>query len=96
MAYRVLYSQTSRNQVSSLNPQVKPVVKGYVERLKENSFLGKPLEKEVSGYYSLRRKRFRIIYTIDDDNHMIQVHYVGHRKDVYELFRELLSREKDA
>jgi len=53
MAYRVLYSQTSRNQVSSLNPQVKPVVKGYVERLKENSFLGKPLEKELSGVIAL-------------------------------------------
>jgi len=96
MAYRVLYSQTSRDQVRSLHPRVKPVVKGYIERLKENPFLGKPLEKELSGYYSLRSKRFRIIYTIDDNNHMIQVHYVGHRKDVYELFRELLSREKDA
>jgi len=96
MAYRVLYSQTSRNQVRSLHPQVKPVVKGYVERLKENPFLGKPLEKELSGYYSLRSKRFRIIYTIDDDHQMIQVHHVGHRKDVYELFRELLSRKKDA
>ena len=96
MAYRVPYSQTSRNQVTSLHPQVKPVVKGYVERLKEDPFLGKPLEKELSGYYSVRSKRFRIIYTIDDDNHMIQFHYVGRRKDVYELFRELLSREKDA
>ena len=95
MAYRVLYSQTSRDQVRSLHPRIKPVVKGYVERLKENPFLGKPLERELSGYYSLRSKRFRIIYTINDDNHVIQIYYVGHRRDVYQLFRELLSREKD-
>ena len=96
MAYRLLYSHTSRDQIRSLHPQVKPVVKGKVERLKENPFLGKPLEKELSGYYSLRSKRFRISYRIDHDNHLIQVYYVGHRRDVYQLFRELLSREKEA
>jgi mRNA interferase RelE/StbE len=73
---------------------VKPVVKGYLEKLKENPFLGKPLEKELSGYYSLRSKRFRIIYWIDHSHKLIQVHYVGHRRDVYELFREVLHRER--
>jgi mRNA interferase RelE/StbE len=73
---------------------VKPVVKGYLEKLKENPFLGKPLEKELSGYYSLRSKRFRIIYRIDHSHKLIQVHYVGHRRDVYELFREVLHRER--
>ena len=95
MAYRVLYSRTSRNQIKALHPQVTPVAKKYVERLKENPFLGKSLEKELSGYYSLRSKRFRIIYTGDHDSHIVQAHYVGHRRDVYELFRELLDIKKE-
>ncbi|MGE5311348.1 MAG: type II toxin-antitoxin system RelE family toxin [Nitrospirota bacterium] len=54
------------------------------------------MEKELSGYYPLRSKRFRIIDTINADDHVIQIHCVGHRKDAYELSRELLSHEKDA
>jgi mRNA-degrading endonuclease RelE of RelBE toxin-antitoxin system len=90
------FQQISRNQDRWFHQQVQPVVKGYVEGLKENPFLRKPLEKKLSGYYSLRSKRFRIISTIDGDNHVIQIRYVGRRRDVYELLRELLSREKDA
>jgi len=44
----------------------------------------------------LNSLKFRIIDTINADDHMIQIHYVGRRKDVYELSRELLSHEKDA
>jgi mRNA-degrading endonuclease RelE of RelBE toxin-antitoxin system len=34
----------------------------------------------------LRARRFRIIYRIDEENGILEIHYVGHRKDVYELF----------
>jgi mRNA interferase RelE/StbE len=91
MDYSLLYSQTSLDQIRSLHPRIKPIVKAYVQQLKENPFLGKPLEKELSGYYSLRSKRFRIIYRIDHQNHTVQIYYVGHRKDVYELFKEFLT-----
>ena len=90
------FQQISRNQDKSFHQPVQPIVKGYVEGLKENPFLGKPLEKELSGYYPLRSKKFRIIDTINADDHVIQIHYVGHGKDAYELSRELLSHEKDA
>ena len=90
------FQQISRNQDKSFHQPVQPIVKRYVEGLKENPFLGKPLEKELSGYYPLRSKKFRIIDTINADDHMMQIHYVGRRKDVYELSRELLSHEKDA
>ena len=73
------FQQISRNQDKSFHQPVQPVVNGYVEGLKENPFLGKLLEKEFSGYYSLRSERFRIIYTINADDHMIQIHYVSHQ-----------------
>jgi len=53
------FQQISRNQDKSFHQPVQPIVKGYVEGLKENPFLGKPLEKELSGYYPLRSKKLR-------------------------------------
>ncbi|MCF8130933.1 MAG: type II toxin-antitoxin system RelE/ParE family toxin [Deltaproteobacteria bacterium] len=90
--YTLLYSRTSRDQIKSLHPQIKPCIKSHIEQLKENPYLGKGLERELSGYYSLRMKRFRVIYNIDHQHHVVYIHYVGHRKNIYELFRDVLER----
>ena len=93
MTYRLLYSETSREQIRSLHPQIKSSIKVHIQKLRDNPYSGKPLEKDLSGYRSLRTKRFRIIYKIDHDEKIVQIHYVGHRKDIYELFRELLAKD---
>jgi len=93
MAYRLLYSKTSRDQIRSLHPQIKPIVKSHIETLKENPYVGKILERELSGYYSLRMRRFRVIYQIDHLNHIVQIYYIGHRRDIYEIFKNFLENE---
>ena len=93
MVYKLLYSQTSRDQIRSLHPQIKSLVKSHVQELKENPYVGKGLERELSGYNSLCLKRYRVIYKIDHQHHIVRIHYVGHRKDVYELFREMMEKE---
>jgi mRNA-degrading endonuclease RelE of RelBE toxin-antitoxin system len=90
VSYRLLYSETSGKQIKSLHPELKPLIKKHLETLRETPFLGKPLERELSGYYSLRTKKFRIIYDLDHEKHLIRIHYLGPRKDIYELFRRWL------
>ena len=92
MPYKLLYSQTSRNQIKRLHPQIKPVVKSKIEQLRDNPFSGKWLEKELSGYLSLRAKRFRVIYKVKDSDHIVEIHAVGHRKDIYELVKDALAK----
>jgi len=94
MSYRLIYSSTSGKQIRSLHPWIKPTIKKHIEDLKENPFAGKALERELSGYFSLRAKRFRVIYEIKDQEKIIQIHYVGYRKDIYQLFRELLENKQ--
>jgi len=91
MSYQLLYSETSRKQIRKLHPHIKPVVKSKIETLQKNPFYGKWLEKELSGYLSLRAKRFRIIYKVRDNDQTVEIHYVGHRKNIYELFREAIA-----
>ena len=86
--YRLLYSETSRSLISKLHPEIKTVIRSRLDQLKENIFLGKRLVRELSGYRSISAGRFRIIYKVDEENRALEIHYVGHRRDIYELFAE--------
>lgn len=90
--HRLLYSATSRDQIIKLHPALKPIIRSRLDLLKKEPYSGKKLERELSGYRSLRARRFRIIYKINDANQIVEIHYVGHRRDVYELFAEKAGR----
>lgn len=44
---------------------------------------GKPLRGELEGLQSARRGDYRVIYEIDEEGHVVIVHRVQHRRDVY-------------
>lgn len=44
---------------------------------------GKPLRRELAGLYSARRGTFRVLYRIDDAEHLVTVVRVEHRADAY-------------
>jgi mRNA-degrading endonuclease RelE of RelBE toxin-antitoxin system len=91
MPYQLLYSETSRDQIKHLQPELKSIIRERLKALSEKPYIGRHLEKELAGYFSLRAKRFRIIYKIKEDNQIIEIHYVGRRKDIYELLKEKLT-----
>jgi len=90
--FKLIYSQTSRDKIKKLHPLLKPVIKSKIEQIREESYSGKPLERELSGYFSIRSKRFRVIYKILHEEKLIQIHYVGHRKDIYEQFGDQIKQ----
>jgi mRNA-degrading endonuclease RelE of RelBE toxin-antitoxin system len=45
--------------------------------------LGKPLMLEHEGRFSARRGPYRIIYELEDDQQLVRVVAIGHRRDVY-------------
>jgi mRNA-degrading endonuclease RelE of RelBE toxin-antitoxin system len=92
MSYQLLYSETSRKQIRKLHPQIIPVVKSKIEKLQENPFYGKRLERELSGYLSIGAKRFRVIYKIRENDQTVEIHFVGHWKDIYELLKEAIAK----
>jgi mRNA-degrading endonuclease RelE of RelBE toxin-antitoxin system len=63
-------------------------VRSRLDMLRNEPFAGKRLERELSGYRSLRSRRFRITYKVDRQEPVLQIHHVGHRKDIYELLAE--------
>jgi mRNA-degrading endonuclease RelE of RelBE toxin-antitoxin system len=45
--------------------------------------LGKPLMLEHEGRFSARRGPYRIIYELEEDQQLVRVVAIGHRRDVY-------------
>ena len=91
--FRLTYSEACRRVIKTLHPDLKPVLRKEIENLRKDPYQGKLLLEEVAGFYSLRFKRYRVIYRIETGKKLIEIHYVGHRRDIYDEFRKLLRKE---
>ena len=91
MPYQLLYSKTSRDQIKKLHPDIKSIIRDRLKTIAKKPYIGKRLERDLSGYFSFRARRFRIIYKVREENQIIEVHYVGHRRDIYELLKETID-----
>ena len=45
--------------------------------------IGKPLKLGLEGLHSARRGDYRVIYRIDDSQHLVTVIAIEHRSDIY-------------
>lgn len=92
--FGIRYLPEARNAVKKLPPAIKPHVKNGIEELFHNPFAGKELVYELSGFRSLQIGKYRVIYLITEDQHRIEIHFIGHRRDVYANFKEMLETIK--
>lgn len=76
--------------ISKLPPARKKQIKQVLVDLRRNPYEGKNLQEELFGFNSLRAKRYRIIYDLDEPDQLINVYHIGPRRDVYEQFQRLL------
>lgn len=90
--YRVRYTPTASGSIRHLHPSVKQAIREAIRGLSNDPFRGHPLTLELSGFRSLRVSRYRVIYRVDESKRAVEIHLVGGRKDIYEVFRQLIDR----
>jgi mRNA interferase RelE/StbE len=88
--YRVKLTPSVAETFNSLPPEVKKHIKASLKELYKTPHLGKSLQNELINLRSLKIKRYRAIYQIDDQNKTVIVYALGHRKDIYEVVAELV------
>lgn len=88
--HKLLYSAAAKETVKKLNPAIKPIIKESIESLMDDPYLGKELIEELSAYRSLVIGKYRVIYCFNEPS-VIEIHFIGHRRDVYINFRNLLE-----
>lgn len=83
--YNIRILHAAEKSLKSLD---KPIIKRLVSRinwLAENldSIPPQPLSANLSGFYKLRVGDYRVIYEIIEEEQVIIIHLIGHRKDIY-------------
>ena len=86
------YTPKCARLIAKLPPEIKRLVRSTIDALVAKPKMGTELTGELNGYRSYRVRRYRIIYCINEEDSCIEVYHVGHRRDVYETLRSLLSR----
>ena len=94
-SYRVRFTPEAARLVAKLHPDVKRLIRGAIDNLKKDPFKGEELVGEFSGYRSFKPGRYRIVYRVNDKEDHIEVYHAGHRRDIYETLRALLSSSSD-
>ncbi|MBI5582966.1 MAG: type II toxin-antitoxin system RelE/ParE family toxin [Deltaproteobacteria bacterium] len=90
----VRFTPEAAQCISRLHPNHKRIIREALDELRQDPYAGDDLQDELAEFKSYKPKRFRIIYSVDDDSKIIQVFHVGHRRDVYDQFRLLLANFK--
>jgi len=88
--WKIRLTPEASRLISKLHPEHKKQVKQALNDLRQNPHAGKVLHEELFGSKSLRSKRHRIIYNIDEEGKFLQVYHIGSRRDVYDKFQRLL------
>jgi len=82
--WRVTVMAPARRQFDKLPVAVAAAVMETLDAIAENPRrLGKRLVLEHEGHLSARRGPYRIIYELVEDERIVRVLAVGHRRDVY-------------
>ena len=90
--YPIRFTPEAARLLASFHPDNRKLIKSALHELKQNPYLGDELQEELSGFRSYKPRRYRIIYSIDEENQSINIFHIGHRRDVYEQFRLLLDK----
>ena len=89
--WKMRFTHEASRLVAKLHPDNKKQLKLALNELRQNPYTGKDLIEELYGFKSFRLKKYRVIYTVNEEENFIEIYYIGRRSDVYEQFRRLLT-----
>ena len=83
--YQVQFTQTAADDLKCLDKAAAQRIISKIRWLAENfsTLTPLPLTGQWTGAYKLRIGDYRVLYTFDRDEHIVLVHFVRHRREVY-------------
>ena len=91
-AYQIRYTPMAAETIRHLHPSVKQAIREAIRGLSGDPYKGNPLAFDLTGFRSLRVSRYRVIYRIQEADRALEIHLAGHRRDIYEVFRQFLEQ----
>lgn len=88
MSFQVKITSYASDAGKKLPPETRKAAKSALKILAADPYIGKQLQADLSGFWTFRFQRYRIVYQIDTQMKMLVVWAIGHRRDIYETFSE--------
>ncbi len=84
-AYEIQLSTKAKKQLRKLSPQIRNIIVPEIQKLATARFPNqfKHLTKHKTADYRLRIGDYRVLYDVYDDDQVVLILIVGHRRDVY-------------
>nr|DAT11227.1 MAG TPA: Cytotoxic translational repressor [Caudoviricetes sp.] len=86
MTYKLVYTDKARKILKKLDKATQKLITSYmreIEKLEEPRFRGKALSSNLKGYWRYRVGDYRVICEIKDEDLIVVVVTMDHRKKVY-------------
>lgn len=81
--YSLIISPRVRRYLKVIKKENRELVKIALKDIKEDPFIGKPLNRDLKGRYSYRIGVYRIIYVIYEKDRTVELLSAKHRSVVY-------------
>ncbi len=85
--YKIQLSDQAYYFIDEITGKFKIQLENGLKELSSDPYLGKQLKGDLRGYWSYRVGIYRIIYSILENEIVVQVLRIHHRKEVYEKMR---------
>lgn len=87
MVYKIIFTKTALESLKKIDQTIVNRIIDKIDWLSLNIDLIKPmrLKGDLSSLYKLRVGNYRVIYEIDLDKLEIIIHFIGHRRDIYNM-----------
>jgi mRNA interferase RelE/StbE len=82
--YEIIFREPAKRFLKKLQKNIQKEILDKIEKLRDDPRIGKPLAGNLSGLWRLRYDKYRIIYQIKDEELVVFVLNIGHRKNIYD------------
>ena len=89
MTWRLVIAVKIQERLRTLPPKTKQYVRQAFREITQDPKSGKFLKEELEGFHSYKTGRFRIVYKIRSEAHVIEVLGIGRRETIYAEVAEL-------
>lgn len=79
----IILSPRAAKQYKKIGAKDRPKIDRKIDLLASDPHMGKALQGEYAGEYSIRAWPLRIIYTFDSVNQIIQIENIDYRGSIY-------------
>jgi len=85
MPWTLVVAPSAERTLARLSERVAAAVVEFMvgPLVEDPASAGKPLRRELTGYWSARRGAYRVVYGLDHAKHEVRVVRIEHRSDVY-------------